>query len=542
MPQASRQRPLLHRLHVRLLIVVLLAAPATARATYVPYERIPTDSPVYRDLERVAESWAMMPRFLSMRPLRNQEAVAFLLSLRTSYPGAAYDPAYRRAARDLDPSWIETTKPAILRREDYDQAWLSVSPYASFRYEDDPRNRPDVNRDYRAGVTITAAPDSSTVFFADLYEGTASQGGRGTPNFGTNDALIEGVDVNSWVNEAYVEFRASKVRLLAGHTWLRWGPGREGTLALSDAAPALDMLRAEVGLFEKWRFQWFVSVLDPGAETYLAGHRLEWSPSPRLTVGATELARFDGTSQAPLYLMPLVPYSFWEKRPKTATPSSVPGDSTGTLFTKNNVLWSADASWIAKRGLRVWGEFLLDDFSVSKDYKPDMIGYQAGIEARREMGARGAGDARQSHQLNASLEYTRVNNFTYSVWHHHDFASEGFPIGFALGPDVASLVGEVGYEWNSDWEFRVRGEWRKKGEGRIGDFYDKQAGGTVDAAAFEGVVERETRVSGSVIYNPARWLRLEATVGASEIKNRGHVASPGTDSEAPLRLGARVEW
>ncbi|HEX7077294.1 MAG TPA: capsule assembly Wzi family protein [Candidatus Eisenbacteria bacterium] len=522
--------------------VLCCVAPAPAGATYVPYERIPTDSPVYRDLERLAETYGMMPQFLSTRPLRNQEAASFLLSLRTSYRGAAYDPSYLRAIRDLDPSWADATKPAILRVEDYSEAWLSVSPYASFRYEDDPRNRPDVNRDYRAGVTLTAAPDSSTVFFADLYEGTASQGGRGTPDFGTGDALIEGVDVNSWVNEAYVEFRASKVRVLAGHTWLRWGPGREGTLALSDAAPALDMLRAEAGMFGKWRLQWFVSLLDPGAQTYLAGHRLEWSPSLRLTAGVTELARFDGTSQTPLYLMPLVPYSFWEKRPKAGVTGAVPGDSTGELLAKNNVLWSADVSWIAKRGLRLWGEFMMDDYSFSKDYKPDMIGYQGGVEARRQIGQHGAVDAMRFRMLNGSLEYTRVNNFTYSVWHHHDFASDGFPIGFVLGPDVASLVGELGCEWSDAWEFRVRGEWRKKGEGRLGDFYDKQAGGKVDAAAFEGVVERETRVSGSVIYNPARWLRLEATVGASEIKNRGHVAGVGTDSETPLALSCSVSW
>ena len=142
-------------------------------------------------------------------------------------------------------------------------------------------------------------------------------------------------------------------------------PGREGTLALSDAAPALDLLRAEVGMFRVWRFQWFTSILDPGSQTYLAGHRMEWSPTPRLTVGVTEMARFDGTSQAPLYLIPFVPYSFWEKRPKSTTVGAIPGDSTGVAFSKNNVLQSVDASWTPRRGWRLWGEFMLDDISFS---------------------------------------------------------------------------------------------------------------------------------------------------------------------------------
>ena len=202
---------------------------------------------------------------------------------------------------------------------------------------------------------------------------------------------------------------------------------------------------------------------------------------------------------------------------------------------------ATDISWVPRKNLRVWGEFLLDDISFSSDYKPDMVGYQAGLETRRQMSTHGTGETTRASMLGASLEYTRVNNFTYSVWHRHDFASEGFPLGFVLGPDVASLAGEISYEHSDVWEVRARAEWRKKGEGRIGDFYDKLAGGKVNAAAFEGVVERETRVSGSVIYTPKRWLRIEGTVGASEIKNRGHIVSP-TDRAAPLRIAGTVEW
>jgi len=63
----------------------------------------------------------------------------------------------------------------------------------------------------------------------------------------------------------------------------------------------------------------------------------------------------------------------------------------------------------------------------------------------------------------------------------------------------------------------------------------------VNAATFEGVVERETRVTGSVIYTPRRWLRLQGTAGSSAIRNRGHVPD-GTDQETPFRLDASVVW
>ena len=513
-------------------VVLLMWAPPSA-ATYLPDERIPTDEALYRDLERLAARFGEAPRFLSSRPLRRAEALAYLDALAAAHAEAAEDPAARRARRALDPA-APGGRPALIAARGENGERAEFSPYASFLYSDDTRNLPDVNRDYRLGASFAAAFDSSVVMVADLYAGTSSQGGRGTPNFGTFNALVEGVDFNTWIDEAYVEARLGRIRALAGHAWLRWGPGHDGTLALSDAAPALDMVRAEVTAFRSWRLQWFVSLLDPGPQTYLAGHRLEWSPSGRLTAGFTELARFDGTGQAPLYAMPLVPYSFWEKRPKTSAAGAIPGDTSGIALAKNNVLWSADLAWTPKPGWRAWGELLVDDISFSRDYKPDLIGYQAGVEHRHSL--RGGRDA-----VGASLEYNRVNNYTYSAFHGHHFAHEGFPLGFTLGPDVASLEGEIAYERGAAWEFAVRGEWRKKGEGAVGDYYDKPAGGTTDASAFVGVVTEETRVSGRVSYQPTRQVRLVATLGTSRANNFRHLA--GTDrSDTPLSLRGDFTW
>jgi hypothetical protein len=272
-----------------------------------------------------------------------------------------------------------------------------------------------------------------------------------------------------------------------------------------------------------------VSLLDPGAQTYLAGHRIEWSPAcGMLTAGFTELARFDGTSQTPLYWMPFVPYSFWEKRPKSSAAGAIPGDTSGVALAKNNVLWSADVAWTPRAGWRVWGELMVDDISFSRDYKPDMIGYQAGVETRRA--ARGGRDA-----WGAALEYNRVNNFTYSAFHGHHFEHEGFPLGYVLGPDVASLIGELDYERGAAWEFRLRGEWRRKGEGAVGSYYDKPNAGTVSASDFAGVVARDMRGEFTVAYAPSRALRIEGTVGVGRVKNAEHVTGRSEDSP-PLRL------
>ncbi|HEU4764116.1 MAG TPA: capsule assembly Wzi family protein [Candidatus Eisenbacteria bacterium] len=524
-----------------LLVAAALAlAPGTASARYLPQERVPVSSPVYRDLERLMASYDRAPLSFSTRPLRMQEILAYLNSLVVEYPSSAGDPAMIRARRAVDPDAPGAGAPLITVRDDSTEV-ATFSPYVSVAYEDDPRNRPDINRDYRVGAQVVAALDSTTIFVFDGYEGTASQGGRGTPNFGRLNSVIEGVDLNSWMDEAYAELKLARLRVLVGHASLRWGPGRDGTLALSDAAPPLDMVRLEAGFARKWRGQSFVALLDPGPQTYLAGHRLEWNLRD-MRLGVTELARFDGTSQALLYSIPIVPYSFWEKRPKSAPDGAVPGDTTGLALSKNNVLLAVDLSWNVRRGYRLWGEFLVDDISFSSDYKPDMIGWQAGMEERWLLGGGGdgAGASQPLRAATLSLEYNRVNNYTYSAWHGHNFDFQGFPVGFVYGPDVMLFAAEATYEHGANWEFRLRGELRRKGEGFIGDAWTREQG-KVDAGAISGIVERDARIAARLTWTPSRMLRLEGTVGYASFKNEDH-RNVGVENETPFRLAARLEW
>jgi hypothetical protein len=526
--------------HLFTLVLVFGASallPGAASATFIPQERVPTNSPVYRDLERLVASYDRTPHAFSTRPLRVREILAFINSLEVEYPSAALDPSLIRVRRALDPEALGA-KRSMIRIEGDESEVATISPYVSLVYEEDPRNRPDLNRDYRVGVQVAAAIDSNSVFVFNGYEGTASQGGRGTPNFGTLNAVIEGVDMNSWMDEAYAEVTMSRVRMLFGHTWLRWGPGRDGTLALSDAAPALDMVRGEAGFTRNWRGQWFVALLDPGPQTYLAGHRLSWTFHSDVTFGVTELARFDGTSQGLLYFIPVVPYSFWEKRPKSVPSNAVPGDTTGLALGKNNVLTSVDVAWNVRPGFRLWGEYMIDDISFSSDYKPDLIGWQAGIEERWILGS--SDPERPARAITASVEYNRVNNYTYSAWHGHHFEHRGYPLGFVNGPDVMQVAGEVSYEHGANIELRLRAELRRKGEGTVGAPW-LPAQGKVNAGVISGIVERDARVAAQLIYSPSRMVRLEASVGTTSFKNEDH-RNVGDKIVVPFRLAAKLEW
>ena len=179
-----------------------LARPGAAAAKYLAQERIPTDHPIYRDLERLIATYDRTPTAFSTRPIRVQEILAFLNSLVVEMPSAVDDPAYIRARRHVDRT-APGAASTFMKIQDDSAEVVTLSPYASLVYEEDPRNRPDLRRDYRVGLQIAAALDSNSFFYFDGYGGTASQGGRGTPNFGRLNAVIEGVDLNSCMDEAY---------------------------------------------------------------------------------------------------------------------------------------------------------------------------------------------------------------------------------------------------------------------------------------------------------------------------------------------------
>jgi len=205
------------RLAALLALMAGCLGPGLAAARYLPQERVPTNSPIYRDIERLMSTYDRSPQALSMRPLRVQELRSYLNSLIVEHPSAASDPSMIRARRFVDRNAPGARHPFITIQDDTNEV-ATISPYASLSYEEDPRNRPDLNRDYRIGVQVAAAFDSTTIVVFDGYEGTASQGGRGTPDFGRLNAAIEGVDLNSWMDEAYAEMKLAGTRLLIGHT------------------------------------------------------------------------------------------------------------------------------------------------------------------------------------------------------------------------------------------------------------------------------------------------------------------------------------
>src|SRR5262249_47295861 len=350
---------------------------------------------------------------LLTRPWTRADVGRFLDQLVADTPAAARDPVVARLRRELEPGGgIDGLEPAF--SADLDETSLEISPYVRLGYAED-QARDVVLRDDRVGFQGSLAFAEHGLLFADAYAGTVTPGAHGTPNtdgsFTSNSS-----DLTAWFDRAYATWATPGFSVRAGHTWLRWGVGATATLALSDAAPAVDLIESRVGLGKGAQFAWFVAALDPVAETYLAGHRLELRAGPSVELSFGELARFSGSGNAPLYLVPGIPYALMERRMESAAggPHLLAAQRAG------NGPYTPHLSWGWGPGIRFYGEVAVDDATLDGS-RPLAMGWQYGGELRRH-GALGVWTGR--------IDYSRVYPNTYAASSGLDFVHAGFPIGF----------------------------------------------------------------------------------------------------------------
>jgi hypothetical protein len=518
-------RPPSHRV-VLALVLALAFAPARAHATWHSLEEIPTESPVYRMVEDLAASYGLGSSFHATQPWDRADLGRFLDELVLNTPAAAADPLVVRLQRELDPGAWPGGWDAARTFEDED-ASLELSGYGRADYAED-RARATVARDFRAGVQGSAALGENVLLWTDLYAGTTSPGPHGNPADSRHFGLIEGVQLNTYFDRGYATWRGRRGRLHVGHTWLRWGPGAWGTMALSDGAPAFDVAEARVPLLRRLQLEWFVASLDPLDESYLAGHRLEWRPAEHWDLSFAELARFDGTASVPLYLLPVIPYGHVEKRVLKA--SGAPADTIPRAG-QNNVMWAADVAWRWRPGVRLYGELAVDDISFSSEKRPRALAWQIGLDARRVRG---------ENAWTLRGEYSRVYQFTYSSYHGADFAFAGYPTGFPLGTDVDRVNGRLEWQRGPAWRFGLEGTYTRKGESEIGDYYVPGSGAVNNLILF-GVLDVDARGAASVDWSPAPGMSLGATGGWATIKAPDHVAGATADG-AYGRTRCTLRW
>lgn len=513
-------------------------------------ELIPSYSEFYEDLRLVAARGLVSCRLLNTRPLaRGQVAELLAEGLRESGRELLADPVGRRLVNEfaaeieelgLDvpnerhgPFWrlrSESDGVGPTRIEFVPYAWIRVDNVEPTYF----RRLADRRIGYRGSFSIAGG---RLILHHDLVAGNSSDEPRGIPDFGTLNALVEGEDINSWVHRGYLRLNTKVLDVFFGRDWIRWGPGRTGTLGMGDDAPALNhlLLRKRASRFD---LTTFVSTLDFDDEEMLAGHRVELSLLPGLCLGLAEQVRFRTIGQAPIYLFSVVPYSLLEKVVKE--------DSSSDEVWRNNVMWSLDVDWAPAPLTRLYGEFLIDDLSFSSDKKPTQMGYQIGVMRS------GFGRLRD---LTLEAEWTKISRYTYTqarrisasdtlgAGSRLDFTHGDDSLGHPIGPDSEAYYLAARYDASASSKWELSLEIRRSGELDLGDPWT--VGDPIPSTfSLSGTVETSTRMMLSYSFYPEWWAGSVATVGGGfrKVTNHDNVEGDDRDWDGIMRTYLMVSW
>lgn len=297
------------------------------------------------------------------------------------------------------------------------------------------------------------------------------------------------------VEQAYINLDLKYLTLEVGRDRLVWGPGYCSGLLLSLNQPSMDFFRLRTG-FGRITFESFAAAVDPPTDTFLSGHRVTVRVTDRIALSASEVLFFAEQGIMVQYFNPIIPYYILQWNQKD----------------KDNILWSLDGEYRPFDGLRLYGEFLIDDFQYESvpQGAPNKLGFSIGGQYIPAF----------LPSLDLHVEYTRANRYTYThIYERNRYINKGRCIGFWLGPDADQLFVQVSYfisPWLSTHLFFDR---QRKGEGTIDETW--QEGINAKGLPFpSGIVETSNAFGCVIEGEPLLW-RMDYSLGIryESIKN-----------------------
>jgi len=302
---------------------------------------------------------------------------------------------------------------------------------------------------------------------------------------GVSGATDFSVWTAGWAVDSYTATLAAQgsgFSWLAGRTPFGWGPAPSGSELLFDgSAGGFDALQVQF-VWRRVRFTKVVGWLDAGRS--IVGTRIDIPYRPNLRLGFGESVLMEG-GPYPLYVVNPLPIALnpgiWEYLRK---PQMI----------DDNFFLSFDAEWVPHPGLRIFGEILIDDFTVPTPTAnfPSRWGATVGWHAVSDRGPGFQGT------------YTIVPNWTYSATNPAlHYLLRGLPLGPVLGADFDAIQ----FRWlpshppaTSYWAAYVR-----KGEGMVGRIWTDEAEAR-QYTFLRGVVEYSVLAGFDALFAAGGWM------------------------------------
>ena len=318
--------------------------------------------------------------------------------------------------------------------------------------------------------------------------------------------------VTLYIDYALFGYKYKSFLFTFGRTFRTWGPRDNDRLLISSNSPAFNQFSAE---YQSGKFflQYWTAKLNVWYEPdstrfnrYIAAHRVAFKPHPRLEIGLSETvlyARREGGMEL-YYLNPILPYYLeqWNNR------------------IDDNIYWQMDFMWYACPGLKMWGEFLIDDFQIDFVSEPHQIGFNFGIS---ELGLL------LSKYFQIEVDYTQIRNTVYGQNKpYNSFSNEGVVIGSSLGTDSDRLRYVFTAHVSPYLRIKAGGIITRKGEGR---FYNTDNYPAPKGEKFpSGIVETEFNnyLRAEILHNNT--METYITCGYRHFEN---VDNSGNDNYSP---------
>ena len=326
----------------------------------------------------------------------------------------------------------------------------------------------------------------------------------------------------------YVRFPISRFEVLVGRNRISWGTGFRGTVGTSNNSPPFDLILLN-GRFGPIKGTAFTAQLDRMwhdqagaarrylADRYLSGHRLDWLVNDQIEVGISELVLYGGEARGVewQYLNPVLPYYA----------------SQFNADTDDNVMFLLEGAIRPIDGLRLYGEWLIDDFQYVGGDDPNAVAWLAGAVWNRLLASR---------KVSIRGEYARANRWVYThLVQENQFTHFGSIIGHRIGTDADTFYLEGGYLINANTRVALFYEFERQGEASVEDRF---RGEDFKAIPFpSGVVEREDRLGVQWVYEPARAWQLDLAYQHILTQNTAHKMGVRRHRDA-LEFQLRYLW